>query len=287
VLYVTLLAHAPTPLAAQLAGGADLTYRGAYIWRGLTRQSSPVLQPDLYLDYRIGPGFIVAGIWTSFSTGSDRNHHADGEHNGSREIEPWLELTMPASDWIDVTVGGLSKRFVGAHEWSSPGMPRGTEEIYARLRTRALPVVVPQLAAYHDVGAVRGTYVEAGLDVRIPLWNRLQAPVGSIVLSGRLGSSYGMSPNAVMPQQSAYYARDGLTHLDLGASTLVGPVPVVLPLAEWLMHISLLIGWHNVNRIDPATRVDASGVGRRWQHYWEFGLSIGGPKCRPTRRICS
>lgn len=282
-LAVSALLVAVRPAHSQLIWGADVVARSHYDWRGLARDGGLVLQPDAYVSAQSGTTSLTAGMWTTWSLASAG---ADGVGFGRgpfREAAPWVEGEMVVGGWVDVAAGWQGA-FVRVDSAVPSRIPRitSTNEIYARLRVRAWPVVVPQVSVYEDVDAARGTYVEAGLDLRVPVWTRVFLPVGSLVLSSRLGLAYGLAPNPAAPSQFWYYARDGITHLDLGAYTVVGPL---IP-ADGPVTLSVLLAWHLEDGVDPQARLVAPLTDRRWRNTFALGLSLWGPRCRPARRIC-
>jgi hypothetical protein len=86
-------------------------------------------------------------------------------------------------------------------------------EPYARLALD-LPLA-PRVGVYYDAGRIRGTYVEGAISQPIP------AGAGySVLLTATAGASHGESQQEGSTQ-TAYYSADGLTALDLGASTIL------------------------------------------------------------------
>ncbi|HEX9563405.1 MAG TPA: TorF family putative porin [Gemmatimonadaceae bacterium] len=208
----TLSGWSATPAVSQPVLTGNVAVSSAYVWRGVTNTNRPVLQPDLSLGVPLRDATITAGVWASVEP---------ARYDGSSDISAVYGLLPgPAftqySAWIEYgrAVAGADLA-VGATAYTYPAVANlaadyNTIEVYASL---TLPApLMPRLAAWYDVAAVRGAYVETSLthDVSIR-----EVPVSLGVVAGL---SAGQGPDAATHRQS-YFARDGVTHVDLSATT--------------------------------------------------------------------
>lgn len=201
---------------AQLVIGADAAYSTRYVWRGVTRTSRPVLQPDVYLAFAHDDAFLTAGVWASFelvrADESDLSDSGRGER-GLGELDYWVEYARRLRP-IEFALGWTRYMYEGDAERGGRGSELNTSEIYGRLQLVTLPLK-PKLAVWYDVEDVKGAYIETGLDVRVPLLPLRLGPLRSIHLSGLAGWSAGQESNEDEPSEGAYFADPGFTHLDL------------------------------------------------------------------------
>ncbi|NIN71883.1 MAG: hypothetical protein GTO46_08135, partial [Gemmatimonadetes bacterium] len=158
----------PNVAPAQIVVGADVTYANRYIWRGATRASIPVFQPDIYLAYRHADSYLTLGGWWSFETRSGEDEMSDTGPGvgGLGESNYWIELSSRVGP-LDFGVGFTSYLF-------DDDVPGGrdsswnTSELYATLwwETTAL---IPKVSLWYDIDAIEGAYVETSIDLRVPI----------------------------------------------------------------------------------------------------------------------
>jgi hypothetical protein len=213
------------PAAAQVTVAANAAFASGYVWRGLTYSSKPVIQPDVSLTAH---GFTV-GAWANIepSTYDGANDISQGAGIGSgvREFDAWVEYTRTTGNvwwqlgWIiyvfDMNDQPPSASRFGLYE------PFDTHEFYGEASLSGLPVT-PTLYASYDADKVNGLYVQPGVTYG---WKA--APKVTINLTGLAGFSAGQGVN---PDDAvANFFENGLTHVDLAASTSLaaGPVSVV------------------------------------------------------------
>jgi hypothetical protein len=208
----------PNVAAAQIVAGADVTYANRYVWRGVTRASVPVFQPDLYLAYRHAVSFLTVGGWWSFETRSGEDEISDTGPGvgGLGESDYWIELSTRAGP-LDLAVGFTRYLF-------DDDVPGGrdsswnTSELYATLwwETTAL---IPKVKLWYDIDAIEGAYVETSIDLRLPI-----LPIAYMYIGALAGWSAGQAVRESAPSQPAYFEKDGLTHVDIStwASFQVG-----------------------------------------------------------------
>lgn len=275
---VLLALLAALPCEAQVRWGSDLSFVSRYEWRGLTRGSGWAFQPDLFASLG-SERVLTVGIWSTVQL--SRTDPATGlgfERSWFAEGSPWVELSGAFEGWE--LAAGWTAHFLDAEGAASASSLEDTQEIYVRGRLRSLPVVVPAVAYFHDIDAVRGGYLETRLAVRVPVWPGVVLPVGSLFLTGTAGFSLGQE-SADDPTEAAHFEDRGLTHWDLSLSfpslpfLRVGPLEVA-GFAE--LHVQL-------NR-DPATRLTARDESSSTTVWWRFGVAALGPRCRPERAVC-
>jgi hypothetical protein len=271
-----LLAGTAAAIAAQVKAGADLTVSSRYQWRGLTRHDGTVFQIQAYLRGPLGPGVMgAAGVWSVIQPGRTDLPFGPGlGRTWFGEVSPWVEGTATVGG-AEMTAGFTTYDFADGAE--PAGAARSTSELYARLTTLELPVVVPRATLWYDVGAIDGAYLETGLALRVPLWPAALIPVGSLVLDGNLGWNLSQTDR---PGDPGHFAKSGLTHADLSAGIATGVVGL-LGLDAWLrgeVH-------HQLNG-DARTR-QAGGSSPRDDVTWvALTVSVLGPRCRPHREVC-
>ena len=87
-----------------------------------------------------------------------------------------------------------------------------TIEIYGRLGFAN--VLSPRISAYYDMDKIKGLYLEGSLGYDVPVSESFSVSLGALA-----GLSAGQGINEDDPSESANFAENGLTHVDLSAST--------------------------------------------------------------------
>jgi uncharacterized protein Gcw-chp len=214
------------PAGAQVTVAANAAFLSGYVWRGLTFSSKPVIQPDVSLTAH---GFTV-GAWANIEPskydGSNDISQGGGIGSGVREFDAWVEYTRTTGNvWWQL--GWIIYVFDMNDPPPAPPPNRfglfpafNTHEFYGEASLSGLPVT-PTLYASYDADKVNGLYVQPSVTYG---WKA--APKVTINLTGLAGFSAGQGRS---PGDSANFAENGLTHVDLAASTSLaaGPVSVV------------------------------------------------------------
>ena len=272
VLVVGLFA---TPASAQFLSGTDLSYRSAYVWRGHVLASS-VLQPAAFVALERRSFIGTAGVWTSIDMGRSGG---DIEGFGRRwfgETNLWAEISGEVGP-LQAAIGAVGYLIENDGAFGPAAHRVDTYEIYARAyytRTR----INPRLTLWHDPYRVEGTYLDVGLTWRIPGWNYVILPFGSLLASVEGGYNFDQGRDPSQEEESFYFAEDGaLTHMGFSMATIVraelGPIGVM---------------------IQPEVRVLYRGAaarnlsvdGRKWlRPGWALTMSIV-TRCDPVREIC-
>ncbi len=247
------------PAVAQVHVGIDVAVGNRYVWRGVTRATGYVAQPDIYIGAAVGTGFVTAGLWGSVELfEADALDLTDRAPAGSTlsEVNYWLEYTTGLGR-ADVTVGWTAYRFeTDATDTRRTGGAT-TNELYgsAQLQT---PLVTPKISWWHDVDAVRGSYLETSLDLLVPL-------VPSVYLGALAGWSAGQGVNPSQPDEGANFAGNGLTHVRFSAW---GSYPLG-------GNVSMALAYHRQINRDVFTKLASSGPGGRRQNTkWWLSLSF-------------
>ena len=200
--------------SAQVTVGADLGVHSAYVWRGLTLSSKPVAQPDLWVSVPVGAsGAITVGGWGNVELGkydgTDEISEGGGEGGPDlTEFDWWAEyahsfgqaeFTLGATGYIYPNDAGITD-------------DANTIEIYGRLGFAH--VLSPRISAYYDVDKIKGFYLEGSLGYDVPVSESFTLSLGALA-----GLSAGQGINEDDPNESFNFAENGLTHVDLSAST--------------------------------------------------------------------
>lgn len=252
---------AAVPAAAQDASiGIDVGLNSNYNWRGLSLTNKPVLQPDVWLSVY----GLTAGAWVNFEPskydGSNDLSETGGARSGIAEIDYWLEYgrsfgTANAKvGWVAYT---YNKNNLGIDNTFN------TSEIYGQVSLSGMPVT-PTLAAWYDIDNVKGLYVQGQL-----VYGIAASPAVTINLGVLAGLSAGQEVNTSPGStESANFAKSGLTHVDLSASTSLaaGPVSIAPSFHFQISHDAAT----KVNGADPANLDKGSkiwfGVTLSWSH---------------------
>lgn len=203
--------------AGQVYVGADAAYSNRYVWRGITRTSHQVLQPDVFLSIGIGESFVTLGAWTSVElVRSDARQLSDTgvDEWGIGEFNYWLEYHRGFGP-LDAAIGWTEYLFDNDAVDGGRTRDFNTGELYGRIELLTVPVS-PRLAVWYDVDNVDGAYFESSVDLRIPI-----LPVASLFVTGLAGWSAGQKLNQAGDPESGHFADDGLTHVDFSAWTSI------------------------------------------------------------------
>jgi len=258
--------------------GIDVAGFSRYQWRGLSRDNGWVVQPDAYAAVRTPFGWLTVGAWGTIDLARPAPSDLAVGRRWFGESNIWAELSASAHG-VHGAVGWTGYWFDGTALGLTP--PEATNEVYLRLDAPGWGRIVPQVTAWYDVDRVDGAYVEGSVTVRIPLWNQILIPVGSLNATTLVGASLGQEVNAGDPAEAAYFVGRGITHWDVSLWTRTRPVPF------WIFEGSLGVEFHLQINVDPATEL-ADGAGRREDSVTWLGVSfsVSGPRCRPDRTVC-
>ena len=213
----------------------DVAYRTEYVWRGLVRANSPLLQADGYatavLARRASLGILhfrevalTAGAWLGFQVRGTRPEEFGGRTGfGLLETSPWVQLGARAGA---VALSTGATRYLYSADYDGPNARDSTWNTTEMFGTLAVPGtrVTAAVTGWVDVGEVKGVYMETVATLNLPL-NPIPLPVpllnidpmfGNLFLDVTAGWNLSQGPKQ---DQRANFAGTGLTHVDFAAST--------------------------------------------------------------------
>jgi hypothetical protein len=230
------------PLSAQPAVEAEAGIYSSYLSRGLIATSRPVAQGALEVTVPRGALAVSLGAWANLELAtydSSREISMAGGEQGPNltELDLHAGLTRQVGSSA-LTVGALAYLFPTGEGSTSED---DTAEVFATLGLD-LPFA-PELSIYYDVHQVRGAYLEGSASHEVAIGGLAPVTFGVVV-----GYSAGQGENLRRPTELAYFAGEGLTHVELSASTELGFGSVLFRPG---LHVSL--------GVDPHTRISAAG----------------------------
>ena len=218
----TLALSAAAATAQERVPTLDVTLGPAssYVSRGVTMTEHWVVEGDVSLAFPVRPGSFTVGAWAYWEPASDEDGFSSltGYEPGVGEVDAYAQFAAPAGP-AALEVGVMALLFPEIHSWN-------TLELFAEASLPDVPLS-PSLIVRKDVVAVGGAYAELNLGQTIPL----DADHG-LDLGGQLGASAGQDEDGDV----AWYARDGLTHLQLSASIPLQVAGYTLTPAVMLTH---------------------------------------------------
>jgi hypothetical protein len=222
LLGAALLLAAPAA-SAQVTVGADLGIHSAYVWRGLTLSSKPVAQPDLWVSLPVGAsGAVTVGGWGNIELGkydgADEISEGGGEGGPDlTEFNWWAEYahSFGQAELVLGAVGYIYPNDAGITDDAN------TIEVYGRLGLAHL--LSPRISAYYDVDKIKGFYIEGSLGYDVPVSESFSISLGALA-----GLSAGQGVNEDDPDEFFNFAENGLTHIDLSASTEFAAGPLAI-----------------------------------------------------------
>ena len=208
-----------TPLAAQLGVGGDVTMPSRYVWRGVTRSQALVVQPALFLATGGARDSLRAGLWTSWdlsTTRADQLSDRGPGQDGRTEANVWV-MYQREEGTTTLAAGAIGYRFRHDGPVARRSDRWNTTELYGSVQARGFRFA-PRLDAWWDVDRVRGWYFEASAGVPV-LGNIEGVPFWAVYLRALAGYSAGQERNRGRPEELAYFANSGLTHVLLSVSS--------------------------------------------------------------------
>src|SRR5881296_2013395 len=253
----------PSLACAQVYLGLDATLSSPYVWRGVTRANGWVVQPEGFVSLKAGGGFLSGGVWASYelaNAGPNALSDLGTGGAGLAELNYWGQAAWSLG-LVQAALGGIRYTFRGTAPTADRTRADNTTELYVDLRGTS-KYIVPGVALWLDVDRVRGAYIEGSATVPL-LANPLAAPFIALITRAALGYTLGQEVNTQDPAQGAYFARAGVTHVDLAVSgdLTLHPLGVLTVLR---------IEGHTQFSADPATRPttadpsDARRSVKRW-----------------------
>lgn len=259
------LTAAAVPLEAQVnaAVATDVGFFSRYMWRGLTRRSAWVLQPDVLAGAAGAAGSLSVGAWADLELAKSEPG-GEGLGLGRRigEWDVWAQYERRFA-WLggplDLAVGYV-RYFVDRSAAAAAGSAAfNTGELYfdGRWRVRGFE---PRATVWYDPEEVKGVYAELSGAYRVPVF---PLAVPSLYLKVLYGFSWGQAVSRDDPAAPAYFDENGLTHIDFSVEA-----QIYAPIAP-LRHLYLTLSLHfQVNADDATRRTDRSSDGDRGNVWW-------------------
>jgi hypothetical protein len=217
-LLVLLAAVAmPSPALAQRDVRLDLVFANRHIWRGINRVTAWVGQVQGSGSLPVGPGGLGAGVSElreAFEAAEGNVTEVGRGRRGLGERNWWAEYRLPIGPTA-ISGGAVHYTYHGTADLRGRGRENNTTEVFAAVEVTRTHLS-PMLAAYWDVDAARGLYLEAS--GRVPILGWPWPPEVFGYLDGALGFSAGLAADPDRPDDLSYYAGDGFTHAQVGLS---------------------------------------------------------------------
>jgi hypothetical protein len=257
-----LLSLYSSPLRAQ-SFRADLTVANRYLWRGINRTTNWVAQIDAAVSAAAGGGGMAAGVFENRELGQSEPGQLTEVGLGQRglgERNLWLEYRRAVGSQ-QLFIGATRYTFHGDADLGGRSAAENTTELAFGVNAR-LTSFSPALAAYWDVDRVKGWYLEGSGAVPLLAWP--YPPQINVLLEAALGLNFGEGPSTEHPEEIAYYASNGFTHLSVGLSIDL----------QHSRRLSSNLGVRVTAGIDEATKLGAEGRSRSaFATYW-FGGTL-------------
>lgn len=215
VLCLALLVPAAAAAMGPVDLNAEVGYFGRYLWRGMTLQDAPVVQPEV----SAGFGGLGLSLWGNLDADD-----ADGASG-------FNEYDITLSYGVGLPVASLDFGFIYY------ALPDASEENTAEAYASASAGVLfsPTLTVYRDIDQVDGWYWEAGVSHGLPL-----SPAANVELGARVGAGSdnylaGYFPAAVSKALEEGTTASSLTDLafSLGVPWHPTPLATVTPSVTW------------------------------------------------------
>lgn len=214
--------------------GCDVTYASKYVWRGITRRTASVLQPDAFLGLRWPSGFLSVGGWVNIELERADPNDPTAVGLGQRVSEGnvWGQLDL-FTRLLAFKVGYIRYEFDVAAAAPFNVNVFDTGEFFTNLRLD-LPwppqwvsgpgfATALEVAAWYDTEDVDGLYFEPSVELQLPFFPLLSiwfpSPLPALQLRAAAGFSWGQEITDSMP--GGYFVSDGLTHWDFSATTSI------------------------------------------------------------------
>ena len=195
-----------------------------YIYKGISLHDRPVLRPSLFLYSQDPPYAWSTGVSTLVETGGVSTDRAVGyDQPIGGEINGWFQFSRQGNaGYVMLGLMGnkisIGNRSQGFTNWRESGL-----EFFAKVQltqTRLNPVI----NAVYQITSPGYVYVEFDLPVRIPLWNQVLFPFGSLTVSG-VASWYPIA-QVIPVSENAAVKLIGLAYWGTKTSLVFGDLPI-------------------------------------------------------------
>lgn len=241
----------PSAVPAQSDARMDVVVANRHIWRGVNRATAWVGQVQGSGSLRVGPGALGAGVSElreMFEAAAGNVTEVGQDRRGLGERNWWAEYRFPVGP-VSIGGGAVHYTYHGAANLRGRGPENNTSELFLAAELTRTDLS-PMLAAFWDVEAARGLYLEAS--GRAPLLGWPWPPEVFIYLDGAFGFSAGLDPNPGRRGELSYYADAGFTHAQLGLAVDV----------KRTSHVALGGGFRFTRPFDASARGGADGRDR-------------------------
>lgn len=276
VLWVSLIVVYAA--SGQTRVGLDVGYSSQYLWRGQTFIRGPLVHPAVFASFRSHAYVVTVGGWSIVDFGRQSKSGVGRQWFG--EFNVWFDATA-RMNIVDISAGWTGYLLDLENARGLFGSREDTQELYLGVRI-PLRRLLWGFTVWYDIDRLPGAYAEGHLAVRIPMWNRVALPIGSLWLSGEVGLNASKAMLVHDASDTGYFDSRGVTHVAFALSTTVGYVP--LGVTEGALHLKL--GF--VRKIDKRVRLDPLGeFNQNRGFYFSMVATLAGPRCVPGREICT
>ncbi len=176
------LASALAVAAPAVSRSADVTVDAdlvsAYVWRGITFNNDPVIEPSVDVAHPSGLGL---NVWANFDLGDYDDQVQSGEFS---EIDLTLTYAVPVESF-DLSVGAVSYTF-----------PQGSDnshEVFVNASVEPLPGLTAGVDVYYDFDEVDDFYGSLSAAYAYELNEKLALEAGAAI--GAAGSDFALYYN--------------------------------------------------------------------------------------------
>src|SRR5262245_25048284 len=264
--------------AAQIASGVSTSIATRYVWRGITRVGSWVIQPAAWVGIRSASTELSLSGWGNWESGNAGSgdltqrgigRRGFGEADLDVAVSRELGRTAVAAGWTRYTFHG---------DTGGPGQTSSdnTSELFVHIAWHG-STVTPSILAACDVDRVRGCYFEVGAPLPIFATSEPR-PTLIFSIEPTAGWSQGEGPNSDDPTQLSNFAGNGLTHVDL-------PLLAQAQFSGGTLEPAFSLAAHLQWCADGATRTtNATGSTTRVKFWLEVGATLAAGLPREQRR---
>jgi len=200
--------------AAEVTVGSDVV--SSYVWRGITLNADPVVQPSIDVAHPSGFGI---NVWGNFDLGDDDGVYYENEFS---EIDLTLSYTLDL-EGVEVTVGyieytypgGISDVVVNGDDVTAFGA-KADREVFVGLGTEIAGLGLG-LTVYQSARSSDATYANLGAEYSIDLVDGVSLGLSAAIGYGTKGATAGGKSGMHEYQLGASLGFSPIENLELGA----------------------------------------------------------------------